>query len=205
MGRAVLFSDLGTGSNVYSLYGVSGVISGSSSPEGGSYTTAQLFTVGGAGAQAVGQIDLGVTYIDPPYTFYASLWTDSSGAPGTQVAGAFWNNLSTNEAVFTCCSLVTISGISGVTLTGGQSYFLVLGPVSISDTSLNVWMFNTVGAVGDYQYSNNGGSSWVDEGAPGPLSAFDVLGTPEPASLGLSGLGLAGMFLLRGRRRGLSR
>ena len=33
-----------------------------------------------------------------------------------------------------CCSLVSVTGITGVTLNGGQQYFMMLGPLSLSDT-----------------------------------------------------------------------
>ena len=56
----------------------------------GSVTAANLFMVGGTGNFSVNQIDLGVGFVVPPDTLYASIWTDDAGLPGSQVAGAFW-------------------------------------------------------------------------------------------------------------------
>jgi PEP-CTERM motif len=200
---SVLFSDLGTGSNVYG--GGGWIVQGSGAPAGPPVINATLFAVAGSGPQSVTQIDLAVltNSLGGTNTFSASIWTDVSGLPGAQVTGASWNNLSTS--VSSCCGLVSISGISALTLVGGQQYFLVLAPIAINDSSSNIFAPNTQGIAGIVLASFDGGSDWVNQetSVDEAMGAFDVLGVsdvPEPTSLLLSATGLAALFALRRRR-----
>jgi hypothetical protein len=139
----------------------------------------------------VDEIDLAV--LNEPgslNTFDARIFTDSGGLPGVQLYG--WGNLFTSAPEETCCSLVSITDMNGVTLTGGQQYFLVVGPEDLSDASFNAWNLNNQGVTGLSLYSADGGATWgVDSGAQ---FAFDIAGTPEPGSLLLFGTGLAGIL-----------
>jgi len=151
-----------------------------------SSTAVNLFTVAGSGSLSVSEIDLAVGNVTPyANTFFATIWTDSTGLPGIQVADAYWST-STSATVGACCGLVSLTGITGVNLTGGDQYFMILGPLSVSDTSLNAWNDNNQGATGLVLYSNNGGSTWVSNGTV-TIGAFDVLSgaTPEPTSFSL--------------------
>ena len=197
----VLFSDLGTGANVYD--GSDGSqISGSGS--GNWITQGRAFTVSGSGVFALSQIDLGVVNYSPaPATFTASLWTNSSSQPSVELGS--WN-LSTTQEIDTCCALVTESGITGITLMGGVEYWIVLGPQSSSDSSRNAWANDSTGVNGDRLGSLNGGSTWIDDGT-GTDAAFDVLGSavPEPSSVLLAGTGLLAAIIARRRLKGARR
>jgi hypothetical protein len=197
-----LFSDMGPSGSVYDCCD-GWTVSGSENIVGTSYTSANLFTVAGSGSLAVSQIDLAVGNAGGVNTFYATIWTDNAGAPGSQVAGAYWNPLSTTTSFGSCCGLVSVTGITGVDLTGGQQYFMILGPLSTSDNSWNAWNENNQGINGDVQNSTNGGATWNEEGS-NTTGAFDILSaTPESGSLLLLGTGLIGMlgaFRRRARR-----
>ena len=163
------------------------------------------FTVAGTGDFAVTGIDLGVTKLSVPASFTASIWGNSGGSPGAQIAGASWN-LTTTVAAGKCCGLTSKTGITGVTLAGGQQYWMVLGPVNSNDGSFNLWMATTVGSAVTGEYSVDGGAAWNSNGFSALPGAFDVIGkaeasTPEPQPLLLLPAGFAAILALRTRAR----
>lgn len=185
----VLFTDLGPAGNVY---GGGGFLVGGPGIDNNNYSAANEFTVAGIGVFSVGEIDLAVNNLGGAATFYASIWTDTAGSPGTQLAS--WSPLyaSTMPLGTNCCDLVSITGITGLIFTGGQKYFMVLGPLSFSQFSMNLWSGNNQGVNGLDLYSRDGGP-WNSNG-PQPLGAFAIYDAPEPGALLLLGTGLIALL-----------
>jgi hypothetical protein len=79
----------------------------------------------------------------------------------------------------------TISGISGIDLVAGVSYFLDVAPVSNNNDTLDFWDINS-----------SGGTEAFDV-----LSAGSSAATPLPSTLALFAAGLGGLGLLGWRSK----
>ena len=177
----VLFDDLGTGSDAFDEH--AGFTVSGTGASGGAFTSAHEFTVSGNGDYFISEMDIAMMAFGSTDTFTASIWSDVNGNPGVQLDGAFWGA----SAPANPGGVVAISDITNVTVIGEQNYFLVLGPLSPSDDSSNVFPVNNQGALGDYQFSRDGGLTWTDAGVFSQ-GAFAILGdpvtaTPEPAAV----------------------
>jgi len=188
-----LYSDLGP-SNAYNptteldIAGSTSIYAFSNNSVG--QTVAEEFTISGIGPTPVSEIELAVSNIIGLDTFYAGIFSDNGGVPGTEVPDALWD-LSTNIGSGTCCNLVAID-VTGVTLTPGVEYFLVLGPQSNSDSSWNGWNLNSQGATGVSLVSDNGGTTWTGAQTT-TLAAFAIL-SPEPGSWLMIAFGAAAII-----------
>jgi len=198
----ILFSDLGGPGNLYNDASSQAVCgTGACSPD--SFAIANAFTASGSGTLTVTQVDVAVGNLLTPATFGVSIWTDLNDTPGSMVSNALWTPIAAT-ATACCANLVTIP-VSGVNLVGGQTYFLVISPMSASDDSYNEWFDNSTNTTGLVLMSSNGGTTWSNAGMPN-LQAFDVLGntasaTPEPGSSILFGTGALALLYFARRWR----
>ncbi len=187
-----LYSNLGTGTDVYNCC-TGWTVSGTGSI-GTSFTAANEFQVTTSGS--VTEIDVAIGFVAGfGNSFYVDIDSNNSGLPGSVLAS--FTNLSSTTEFGDCCGLVSITGISGLTLTAGTNYWMVIGPTSSSDDTFDAWNFSN-SAMGLDLYSEDGGKTWTSNGTQ-PQGAFDILGgpsgtTPEPGSLLLFGTGLVGVF-----------
>ncbi len=193
----ILFSDLGSPAS----YGNSpSIMRGGNTHSQNSITLAREFTVSGTGDFNVTQFDLAaVGNGGNPATFAASIWTNSGNDPGTQIGPSF--DLTGSPAPNDEHTLVTQTGVTGITLTGGVEYWMVLTPRNLTDNSVVQWENNVQGSTSLLVGSNSGTTDWLSDGN-GTNAAFDVLGdavvssAPEPASVILLATALAAMLIV---------
>ena len=204
-----LYSNLGLGSNVYNCC-AGWTVSGTGA-FGTSLTAANEFQVVNSGS--VTDIFLGVGYVSGINSFYVALDSDNGGLPGAQLA--YFGNLSSSQSFGGCCGLIDISGITGLHLTTGTNYWMVVGPMNSGATTWEEWNLNNTGALGTDLYSTDGGQSWSSNGVQA-VGALEIIGnrdgtTPEPPSMLLLGSGCAAAFgagpmvrSWRSRRKGVA-
>jgi hypothetical protein len=194
-GAVVVYSDFGPG-DTYNT-GEAFVIG---SALGHSFETAAAFTPTINCVFAA--LDIAAGYISGTNEIEVDLARDNSGVPGAVL----------ESFTFTGLALTTSGGevlhadsVLNPSLLAGDQYWVVASaPASDPEAG---WFFNSTGAIGqDY---NRDGAGWYaaldPTGAPDPTGAFEIDATtvvPEPATMTLLGLGLAGLVGRQIRRHG---
>ena len=144
----------------------------------------------------VTQIDLALGYLQGTNSAVVSLWTDVANTPSTEL-GSWPVSGQPSFGISSSTPITTISGITGISLDAGGSYFLEVSPGN-SDT-LDAWNLNTSG------YTTLIALNGAPFTSAATSAAFDIIGdpVPEPASLALIAGSVSGVFWFWRRRRKL--
>ena len=167
-GLVTIYSNLGTGTNVYNGGAGSGVLGrnvpGMPFPEwlGNAFVPTADHTIT--------EVQVGVTYVSGPNTVILSLNADNGGVPGNVLRTWTFTNLTTFG---TCCTLQTAMLNTPLAVTKGTTYWVVLRTLPSNQGTWDVWNDNFKGTQGTF--SNNIGSGWVQGGIQ-TQGAFGVFG-----------------------------
>jgi hypothetical protein len=171
-----IFTDFGPG-NTYNT-GLGRIISNVGEAV---LTPASQFTSGGN--YSVTQIDVALGYIGGTNSITVSLFTDNNGSAGSLLQS--WNVAAPGSFGAGAGQIATISGISGIDLVSGTSYWLEM---SVGSNSESAWYVNSTGVTGGF-------CDPLSNCSTDTLGAFDIIGTPAAVPAPIVGAGLPGLIV----------
>jgi hypothetical protein len=141
-------------------------ISGPNSALGAEYWAAEAFTP--ASNASVSEVQVGVGYVEGTKTVNVGLYSDAGGVPGTALAG---KDIAMVTSFGSCCGILDLKIKSGVAVTAGTQYWVVVSTDSKNADLFGAWNYNStdeVDPVTEASYSSGVWSSY--SGVP----AFDM-------------------------------
>jgi hypothetical protein len=191
----VAFSDFGPGDTFNTTTGLSIFGSGAFSGALGMATNEAEFTSAASGSLT--SVEVAVGYDGGPNSFTVTLYADNAGSPGTALESF---SLTNAPAFGTSFTPETFTSVSLPTLTAGTSYWLGVAASDPNSSTDGAWNFNSMGALGtDVRPPNAPATSTTL-----PAFAVNVTAVPEPSSLALGLVGVAGAVGYGWRRRNVA-
>lgn len=163
-----IYSNLGTGTNVYNGAAGTGVLGRNVPNQPFPEWVANGFTP--TANHTVTEIQVGVSWVEGANTVILSLNEDNGGKPGKTLFITQFTNLPTFG---NCCTLETASFTTGVPVTQGTQYWVVLRTSPTNQGTWNVWNNNFKDLQGPF--SNSLGNGWFQQSVQ-ELGAFGVFG-----------------------------
>ena len=143
-------------------------ISGSGSSNGTQYADAMPFTP--SANATVKEIGVAVGYVSGTNEVTVSLNADSSGLPGSPLGSFTVSNL----PIFGSCCSAEVESTSGISITKGKQYWVVVQTTTPDSDTWAAWNDNDTNETAQpFAYQNSG----VWENVEGILGAFAVFGT----------------------------
>ncbi len=167
-GLITIYSNLGTGTNVYNGAAGTGVLGKNVPNQPYPEWLANGFTP--TANHTVTEIQVGVTWVEGGNSVILSLNEDNGGKPGKTLYITQFTNLPTFG---TCCTLQTATLTTGVPVTQGTQYWVVLRTSPTNQGTWNVWNNNFKDVQGPF--SNSLGNGWFQQSTQ-EEGAFAVLG-----------------------------
>ncbi len=168
-GLVTIYSNLGTGTNVYNGAAGTGVLGKNVPNQPYPEWVANGFTP--TANHTVTEIQVGVTWVEGANnSVILSLNEDNGGKPGKTL---FVTDFTALPTFGTCCTLQTATLINGVPVTQGTQYWIVLRTSPKNQGTWDVWNNNYQDLQGPF--SNSLGNGWFQQSTQ-ELGAFAVFG-----------------------------